>query len=106
MRQYLDSAANTDNRGEEGLLVGYVVAAKEDVLPGSAVEGQLCPLLRLLQGVILVPLARSGGRVQFEDGDRRLGRLAVRVGTANAEDLQKQEFITRCEEWKLCTALT
>ena len=43
--QYLDSAANADNRGEEGLLVGDVVAAKEDVLPGSAVEGQLCPLL-------------------------------------------------------------
>ena len=43
--KYLDSTSNTDNRGEEGLLVRDVVAAKEDVFPGSAVEGQLCPLL-------------------------------------------------------------
>ena len=66
------------------MLVGNVVAADEDALSVSAVEGQL----RLLQGVILVLLVHGGGRVQFERGDRRLGRLAVGVRTTYAKNLK------------------
>ena len=82
---YLDPTGKADDGGEEGLLVLHVVAAEKDVLSVPAVKGQL----GLLQGVILVLLVR-GGRVQLEGGDRRLGRLAVRVRTTYAENLQER----------------
>ena len=87
----LYSAANADDGGEEGLLVGHVVAADEDVLPVAAVEGQLGLLQREFPlDVILVVRSGGGGRVQLEGGDRGLGRLAVRVRTTYAENLHKR----------------